>query len=59
MDRERIVGKSEVIQVEPISNDSSESKLVGSHTASAFVKKLVDGFPEGLFRFAGGVKWIS
>jgi len=43
MDRERIFGKPEVIQVEPISNDSSESKLVGSRTASAIcvVKKLV------------------
>ena len=46
MDRERIVGKPEVIQAEPISNDSSESKLVGSRTASAIcvVKKLVRAF---------------
>jgi len=43
MDRERIVGKPEVIQVEPISNDSFESELLGSRTASAIcvVKKLV------------------
>jgi hypothetical protein len=43
MDRERIVGTPEVIQAEPISNDSSESKLVGSRTASAIcvVEKLV------------------
>jgi hypothetical protein len=46
MDRERIVGKPEVIQVEPISNDSFESKSVGSRTASAIcvVKKLVRAF---------------
>jgi hypothetical protein len=43
MDRERIVGKPEVIQVEPISYDSFESELLGSRTASAIcvVKKLV------------------
>jgi hypothetical protein len=46
MDRERIVGTPEVIQAEPISNDSSESKLVGGRTASAIcvVKKLVRAF---------------
>jgi hypothetical protein len=46
MDRERIVGKPEVIQAEPISNDSSESNLVGGRTASArcVVKKLVRAF---------------
>jgi len=46
MDRERIVGKPEVIQVEPISSDSFESKSVGSRTASAIcvVKKLVRAF---------------
>ena len=43
MDRERIVGKPEVIQFEPIRNDSFESELVRRRTASAIwvVKKLV------------------
>jgi hypothetical protein len=43
MDRERIVGKPEVIQAEPISNDSFESELLGSRTASAIcvVEQLV------------------
>ncbi len=41
-----VVPTATVIQVEPISNDSSESKLVGSRTASAIcvVKKLVTAF---------------
>jgi hypothetical protein len=56
MDRERIVGKPEVIQVEPISNDSSERKLVGGRTASAIcvVKTLVTAFQK-----VCSVSWVE